>query len=189
MRVEDVIIISVANQSSEIPAVDYPHKDIEDLRFYCQMLTKDGRFIITNAIMNSMGMTEEELWERAEANMHTSYKFVPLPSMLPPEWLPMDAEDMKTPLYVLTNQEGTFGSGFIYSQTIMSEIANQLCRPLEELFIIPSSVHEVIILNSDEVSVDEINRVICEVNATELAEEDILSDSVYVWDGILKKIS
>ena len=52
-------------------------------------------------------------------------------------------------------------------------------------YVIPSSVHEVIIIPADECSqktAGELKALLASVNGTELSECEILSDSVYYYN-------
>jgi hypothetical protein len=53
----------------------------------------------------------------------------------------------------------------------------------EDFYIIPSSIHEILILRYDE-SIDpcELVRVIRDVNANVVEEQEVLSDSLYRYD-------
>ena len=52
----------------------------------------------------------------------------------------------------------------------------------DEVIIIPSSVHEVILLPIEmKDKVDEINAIIQTINKTMLAPEEILSDHAYLY--------
>jgi len=89
---------------------------------------------------------------------------------LPPE---MDA-------YILTNNSGRNGAtAMLYKNQLkfLSDIMN------DNLVIIPSSIHEVIIFRKGEKNdITEWNSIIELVNSTELAECDILSTHAYFFD-------
>ena len=55
----------------------------------------------------------------------------------------------------------------------------------DDLLIIPCSVHEILIMSKsficEEVTIDGINRIVKEVNRTELAEDEVLSEHVYCF--------
>ena len=54
----------------------------------------------------------------------------------------------------------------------------------EQLIILPSSIHEVLLIPySEEMAEMDFQGMVREVNETSLSEEEILSDSVYIYDG------
>lgn len=85
------------------------------------------------------------------------------------------------PMYVFTNQDMMYGAGKILSPEILKTIEKTLNG---KYWIIPSSIHECIIIPfSNEVNPKKIKKMIREVNATEVSEEDYLSDSLYEYTG------
>lgn len=83
------------------------------------------------------------------------------------------------PMYVLTNKTKYFGAACM----IYEDVINEFCEQNDsDVYIIPSSIHEVIIvLVNDEISVDCLNEMIRSVNETELDNEDILSNHGYIY--------
>lgn len=53
-----------------------------------------------------------------------------------------------------------------------------------DFYILPSSVHEVLFVPvADGITVESLREMVAGVNATEVSEEDYLSDNVYFFDG------
>ena len=51
-----------------------------------------------------------------------------------------------------------------------------------DLYIVPSSVHEVILIPvDDDITKDGLDEMVRSVNSTELSKEEILSDSAYLF--------
>lgn len=58
----------------------------------------------------------------------------------------------------------------------------------DSYYILPSSIHELILLADDGIStVEELQNMVREINQTEVSESDFLSDEVYHYDAIAKK--
>ena len=90
------------------------------------------------------------------------------------------------PMYVLTNRNKTFGASCILYEKVLQEFARRLDK---NLYILPSSIHEVIIVTEDEIKEPlKLKEMVQEVNATQVAEEEVLSDSVYYFDRREDKI-
>lgn len=83
------------------------------------------------------------------------------------------------PMYVLTNQQRFLGACCILYDDVLKEIADRLdC----DLYILPSSVHEVILMPATVTeSVLALSRMVCEINQSEVEEEEILSDHIYYY--------
>ena len=91
-------------------------------------------------------------------------------------------------MYVLSTYDKLWGAALLISDMTMKEISQRLGS--EDWYLIFSSVHECIIIPIDSCSAqhDEQSLVnmICEINATEVAETDRLSDHLYAHsaDGL-----
>ena len=83
-------------------------------------------------------------------------------------------------MYVLTNRTKLFGASELVRTDILSRIAEML---QDNLVILPSSIHEVIVLPEKEApSEQEAAEMVKAVNDSELAPDEILSDHVYRFD-------
>lgn len=90
-------------------------------------------------------------------------------------------------MYVLSNCDRVFGaSALLYSSSVKS-LAEELNR---NLIILPSSVHEVILLPDDGMTEKEFYReMVREVNDTQVEPEERLSYNVYYYDRVLEKVT
>ena len=91
------------------------------------------------------------------------------------------------PMYVLTNSSKLNGSGCILYPNLLRDIAVRLgC----DLFILPSSVHEVLIIPAlSETNHEELSDMVKDVNSSQLSREEILSDHVYYFSRESGKIT
>ena len=89
-------------------------------------------------------------------------------------------EDFKAlPMYVLSNTTKLNGSGCILYEDLLSDISARLDS---DFYILPSSIHEVLLIPvQSAASYEELTSMVHEVNATQLAREEILSDHVYFY--------
>lgn len=91
------------------------------------------------------------------------------------------------PLLVLTNSRRYLGASCILYRGLLERFAKKLGK---NLYILPSSIHEVILLPENHVrSADKLIRMVTEVNRTQLEAEEVLSDSVYYFDRMSGEIS
>ncbi len=113
------------------------------------------------------------------------------PLLLPYELTPMSAilsdtltaysspPDTACPMYVLTNTSRLYGAGCILYPGLLSNISAYL---QSDLFLLPSSIHEVILLPvSSCCQPDKLASLVSQVNQTELAADEILSSHVYCY--------
>ena len=53
-----------------------------------------------------------------------------------------------------------------------------------DFYILPSSVHELLVIPRDAgMEISELEKMVCEVNATQVSVEERLSDHVYAYDS------
>ncbi len=136
--------------------------------------------LIRNGQLRSWGMKKEELYPLAEENTERLYpgEFRTMRSMLGNcEGCLRDSDtDM---LYVLTNQFQSFGASAILYDGALSRIGETL---KEDFYVLPSSVHEMLILPASmSPGRDIVRAIVQEINETQLKEEEVLSDQVYYY--------
>jgi len=90
------------------------------------------------------------------------------------------------PMYVLTNQKGINGATCILYKNLLYHFSNQI---QSDFYILPSSVHEVILVPfQDNMKITRLEQMVQEVNRTQVAPEEVLSDRVYYYSREKKGI-
>lgn len=84
------------------------------------------------------------------------------------------------PMYVLTNSQKIYGASCILYPGLLKSLAEKLDA---DLFLLPSSIHEMILLPAASGSYDskELAAIVSEINQTELAADEVLSSRVYYY--------
>lgn len=84
------------------------------------------------------------------------------------------------PMYVLTNTERLNGASSLLYEGQMEKIAAELGK---DYYVLPSSIHEVIIMPKNEKGTDEnyLSQMVDEINHEQLAREEILSNHAYLY--------
>lgn len=139
-----------------------------------------GSFLVKNGIAEQIGAEMEELFKMADDTLAAvEYRFKKLQEVLA-EMMGMDFGESPLPdngLHLLTNENGEFGASVIAKPGILKEIRKKIGT---DFFILPSSVHELLIVpDSGENSAQELAAMVREINQTEVAPKDVLSDHVY----------
>lgn len=134
---------------------------------------------IHNSHLDMWEKTAEEIYHTARRNMKQKMPelLVPIQKLL--DKMPgLRMEESSIPLYALTNREKIFGaSAMLYSEKI-KELADKLHS---DLLIIPSSVHETLVL-SDDREYDSYREMVRAVNTTHVDPEEILSFNLYRYN-------
>ena len=213
-QIKDKIVCRLMNEEANRAYLqDKPHTQVEDLAVVYSVVfqeTKGERFgfTITNKLMEQMDINLEELHKQAISNMETrqSYELKSLDEIveemiyggsidhddLDPEdsarlmEFEKPGPDVGLPVYVLTNERRCEGAAMILSDSICQEIASWM----GDFYILPSSIHETILIPK-EISNDYrgLSSMVREVNESEVAPEDWLSDHVYEYDSKTHELS
>ena len=91
-----------------------------------------------------------------------------------------DGESAIDPMMlILTNQYKIYGATTMLYPGILKKISDKLDS---DLVLIPSSIHEFLVLpRTIHDDIPTLNSFINEVNSTEVTDEEILSDHVYIY--------
>lgn len=92
-------------------------------------------------------------------------------------------------MLVVSNKTKCYGACNLLHKKKLYNIAKQLNS---NLFILPSSIHEIILMPDEGVSKDkamELSYMVKEINATQLLKEEILSNSIYYFNRKTKEVT
>jgi hypothetical protein len=91
------------------------------------------------------------------------------------------------PMHVLTNDRCYFGACCILYPDVLKEISDNL---KDDLFLLPSSIHEVILVPASSTrEPSTLRETVREVNLTEVAQDEYLSDSIYYYERRTNRVS
>lgn len=185
----------IGRKDNEEMLSDIPYVEFLDLAvcFYYAYSGSDlgeGTILIHNCHMERWNTNVKELMRMAQENTPRIFpeKLTPMLEMLGQvtnihEEIPEDAD---VPLTVLTNAKRSHGAACILYPGLLERIAE---KKKGSFYIIPSSIHEVLLLDKTGAeSADDMKAMIHEVNRHHVAEEDILSNNLYMYDFSEKEI-
>ena len=200
-QMKDKLIMEVVSAEANADMLDkVPHKEMEDMavvyRFEIDS-NDDGRatILVTNQLIETMGVTPEQLHADAMENA-PELKPAVIKGMsevmaemmgvstedLAMMGMPMDPADEQ--MFVASVPDKIHGAGVLAYQDFMDQAAERVGG---DFFILPSSIHEVLIVpDNGNMSLSDLEAMVKEVNATQVAPEDKLTDSVYHYDSQAK---
>ena len=173
-----------------------PHKMMEDMAVVYRFVLnsdEDGRssILVTNKMIENFGITAEELHADAMENAPQlkpveikgmSEVLAELMGVEQAEMMgmaPVAPEDEQ--MYVATVPDKVHGAGVLAYENFMDMAAE---RAGGDFYILPSSLHEVLIVpDNGNVKLEDLENMVKEVNATQVAPQDKLTDSVYHYDS------
>lgn len=188
------ILFKIINHDRNMELIkDAPHRDILDLSvvYYYSFLTDVKGSIPTTLIhmshMNMWNVSENDLYEAAISNMKRlkPAKLKVLTDVLREARADVEEYGEECPLMVLNSEDGILGAYWAFDK----DMAGMIAEKTGSFYILPSSIHETIILPfGAEENPAILEKTVREINATQLNPEEVLSDNVYLYDETTKNI-
>ena len=186
----------VNTKTNEVMLKNTPHRDFLDMSivYYIEQYNDELGAIegirITNELMKSENLSEEELYHNSMKNMLEKEKSRLIPMIkvimsiqfgIPLRETEISESDFSDGDFImLSNERGINGSRRLLDTRALikaSEIAES------DLYILPSSTQEVLIVSVNEInaSPSELKNMVREVNISEVSKEERLTDNVYIF--------
>ncbi|MBE5865083.1 MAG: hypothetical protein E7292_02565 [Lachnospiraceae bacterium] len=169
-----------------------PHIDFLDLSIcffysYEDVTLGDGSILIYNNHMDIWRCNVEKLLDCAKVNTPRIYvKDIINMGELLEELSSGMQEAVELPMYVMSNKQRTFGAATILYPDALGAIGKMF---KENFYILPSSIHEIILLPEHAASpVDIMRDMVKDINFTQVAPEEVLSDNVYFYDRLANHV-
>lgn len=195
-NVRKTIVYKLVNyQKNKKLLEDVPYKRVLDLAvvFYCLIEQRKGvsaTALIHNEHLRIWNVTEDEIYNDALKNTPVllAGSIVPMSKILSEiaGTTPADNDEKvceytgEDILYVLTNSSRVNGAACILYDNLLKKFANDVHS---DLYILPSSVHEVIIVpKKNAFDKSELADMVREVNEQGVSQDEILSDNVYEYN-------
>lgn len=193
---ENIIFQLINTKKNENLLSKVPHRQFLDLSIIYRWIVNEDEKGISSTLIHEqlaekLGMTEEELFEVALANtkrimtpvIRTLYEVLFGANGMPGMFgeIPEDNQ-----FYVISNSKNINGAGSIIYEEKLHELAEKIGT---DLYILPSSVHEVIAVSAEMGTPEALSEMVREINGTKVAEEEQLSDHVYFYDKEKRQVS
>lgn len=197
-RVKDRICYKLLNREKNRVLLERaPHIDFLDLSIcfyyaYNGSVLGTGSILIHNNHMDMWACTTTDLLKAAQENTPRIFPWeirsmeellmelagAELGEGLPP------GQDL--PMYVLSNSQRVQGAACILYPGLLDHLAKEM---KSSFYILPSSVHETILLRDGGIEDTEaLRNMVAEVNATQVEPEELLSDNLYYYDRLEERI-
>lgn len=183
----------VNTEQNKKTIADIPHREFNDLsiiyRYIMDSETDNIQsFVITNKIAEVLKLDEKDLYNLAMTN--TKKLFPPAVYTMQDLLAQMGVSgiDLNTPfpMYIITNKHRVNGAASILYDEVLYDLANKLDT---NLYLLPSSIHEVIAIPFNPESLKDLEKMVCDININEVDVSDRLSNAVYVYDKEARKLS
>ena len=201
---DNVVMCLINSEQNKEMLQNIPSKEFQDLSvIYRWVLSQDAigmrSIIVTNNIMCDAGLTEEELFQYASENTKRIFP-VKIAAMqeiimetammegMPPEI----AEELQTvtepkeSMWVITNETGINGAASMLYEKELHKLAEKIGT---DLYILPSSLHEVIATSVEMAPLEFMSDLVQEANRDACQLANRLSNNVYHYDKDLRKLT
>lgn len=178
-----------------------PSREFLDMSVvYYLVLDRQDTINITTMVNNTMleywNISDEELYNLAYKNTleNCGYMIQPMNDVIKgivknsidineEEWemmmKDMEVTNFDIDMYVLTNSGKNLGACCMMYEGILKDFSINIDR---DIYILPSSIHEVILIPKDEeYEIEKLLSMVKDVNSTEVHPMEVLSDHVYEY--------
>ena len=207
-KLKDKVFFSLINAEQNRELLNtVPHREFEDLAIvYRWNIGSDSMGTYTNLVNNDLaekeGLTENDLYNAANKNTKELFPVLvknmneviseiifgdsELSGEMEEEFkeVMMETQDERS-MYVITNESKLFGAASMLYEEPLHELAEKIGS---DLYILPSSIHEVIAVSADFGSPDELAEMVYEINMDQVDINDRLSNQVYCYDKDLRTL-
>ena len=201
---ENVVFQLINTEQNRSFLEQVPHREFQDLSIiYKLVVNADAESIqsikVTNSLAERLGMNEEQLFKYAAENtrrilpprirnMNDVMKEMFLSDGMPEEIAEMMIREVppEQTLWIISNNRGIDGAVSMLYENELHELAENL---ESDLYILPSSVHEVLAVSTELTDPEELAQMVAEVNMQKVALEERLSNQVYHYDKDLRKLT
>lgn len=143
---------------------------------------------ISTGLFEALGITKDELRAKAHENATRNVTVKSMKETLM-EIMGIGEEDAKMMglfddnnfMWVVSNKDSMYGAGAMFVNDVLDKIVAKTKK--NEFYILPSSIHEFIVVTDMSASSNELKEMVMAVNGSEVSIDDKLSDGVYKFDG------
>lgn len=163
-----------------------PNKKFLDLAAIYRVIVGEEQqgttsFVVTNAICEKYGLNKAELDQAARQNTEKKgFKVQAMTTAIAEiTGVPEVADKSKYLMWVITNTRCYNGASVMLYDKYFAGLAENI---KSDLYVLPSSIHEVIAVPVNKSDPDRLKEMVKTVNSLEVMEDEILSENVYRYN-------
>ena len=191
---EDIFIRAVNYERNKVMLSSCPYVKKLDLALTFRVRFFQGSeglssLLIDDRLLSQWSVTKEALYEHAMRN--TMAKFPPviessedvLGEMLERGETALGWDSVHVPLYILTNNLRLNGATAAFYPGVLKEFSEHLCSGGTDFYLLPSSIHEMMLVPSRDGGKSAVNyqKIVVSANQEVVRPEEVLSDCVYMY--------
>lgn len=203
---DKIYMVIINTESNKDILKDAPHREVNDTSVIYRIMISDdekgiGSALITNHIAEELGLDEEQLFKLAVGNTPKIFPPVVKPmsqvifGMLTGDGgMPKDVAEQvmegmqgeNEMMWIISNNKGVSGAVNMLFEKNLHELSKGLN---EDLYILPSSIHEVIAVPASMGDPKELAEMVQQVNMDVVDVSERLSNQVYHYDRDARKLT
>lgn len=202
---KDNIIFQLVNtMQNEDMLKNMPHREFQDLSIIYRWVVSVDKKGISSSVVNNhvaemLGMGEEQLFKAAAENTRRILPPVVqsmnevMRDMFVADGMPEELADLmigeqepERIMWVISNERKIDGAASMLYEDKLHSLAERVGT---DLYILPSSVHEVIAVSVEMGEPEELAQMVAEINMDQVDLSERLSNQVYHYDKDLRKIT
>lgn len=165
---------------------EYVHRDYLDMAVVYRIIVEDNddhrmSTLLTKDIFDSWNIAEEELYRNAYRNTAEKRGF----TLMSLDTMGIISEDTKPMSLILTNQDMERGAAAMMYPMMLERAARLL---EDDFYILPSSLNELFLVAAEDADSERLKEAVRAANATIVAQQDFLSDSLYFYGRETKEV-
>lgn len=169
-----------------------PHRRLLDLAVVYQItFDTDKSYVIKNDVLEFLGVDEEWLYEKAVENAEKNIKTLTVLDIARKSFgasfvADIEEDFSKDNMLFLTNSREVYGAAAMVCTEALSAAAERLG---DDLYVLPSSVHELVVVPATGNSPSELKELVATVNSNDVAPEEYLSGNIYYFNTKSRELS
>lgn len=166
--------VCISPKGTNKDCIVYPYLDLE---LYVRVtINNNTSYKVKTEMLKTWGITSKGLLAKAMLCTIPNYSANTIGMMM--YKMTGDESCLKDQTIIATTKDECYGASIMYHKTGLKGIADEL---KDDLIIIPSSIHEVLILPASNFTLEQVTEMVREVNENEVSLEEILSDHAYIF--------
>ena len=181
---KNVIPSLINRERNEERLKELVHEPYADLEMVFRVkINETSSYLFKNEHLGHCGLSKEEVYSAAMENIQGKCRIWSMAEMFKAMGAPFNIDD-DFPMLIITNESRVNGASAILDKKLIEDLHE---RVGENFVVIPSSVHEMLILPKEQAEdLKMIADMIVEVNRTEVEKDEFLSDNAYIYTDTLR---
>lgn len=193
-KVKHKIIYRLVNyELNQDIMAECPHIRLDDLAVTFRLISHRDNVgistvLITHYELGLWGVGLQDILLEAQKNTERIFpmKILPIESFLRDLFSDWQEQESSMPMYIVTNEQQINGATVLLYQDFLKRFSRDYPG---DYYILPSSIHELIMIPACQVDEPEgLLRIVEEANMAVVKDTEILSDSVYYYDALKNSI-